>query len=61
MNKLSYFEWIKEICKLLNRPAEDGGILVEDVSWFGCYDDGMSPQQAIDEATEKNILTDYFK
>jgi len=30
--------------------------LVEDVSWFGCYDDGMSPKDAVNEAVKKGVV-----
>lgn len=52
--KLSYFNWIAEVCRLMNQPKEYGANLVEDPSWFGCWDDGMTPEEALAEYKEYN-------
>jgi hypothetical protein len=30
--------------------------LVEDLSWFFCFDDGMSPEEAVEEAKSKGVV-----
>jgi len=51
-----YFEWIAECCKELGWEKKEGVKLVEDVNWFGCYDDGMTPKEAVDEAVSKGVV-----
>ena len=51
-----YFEWTADVCKLMGKPLEYGNELVKDPNWFGCWDDRMTPQQAIDEARSKGII-----
>ena len=52
-----YFEWIAECCKELNWDKREGASLVEDVSWFACYDDGMTAKEAVDEAVSKGVVS----
>lgn len=51
-----YFEWISECCKELNWNIKEGAVLVEDVNWFGCYDDGMTANEAVNEAVSKGVV-----
>lgn len=51
-----YFEWIAGCCKELNWDISEGKILVEDVNWFGCWDDGMTPKEAVAEAISKGVV-----
>ena len=51
-----YFEWIAGCCKELGWDIREGEILVKDVNWFGCYDDGMTPKEAVDEAVSKGVV-----
>lgn len=44
-----YFVWIKECGDLMGKNTEDTADLVEDPNWFGCYDDGMKPVDAVRE------------
>ena len=49
-----YFTFIKKCRELLGQPSgpDDGDEFIamcNDVSWFGCYDDGMTPEQAVAE------------
>jgi hypothetical protein len=42
-----YFEWIREVRTLLGKPSgpddgEDFISMCNDISWFGCYDDGVN-------------------
>lgn len=48
-----FFEWVSECCKELGWPIEKGKFLVEDPSWFFCYDDGMTPKEAVKECLSK--------
>lgn len=55
-----YFTWIKTCRELLGKPStpDDGPEFVamcNDVSWFGCYDDGMTPDQAVAEFKRKEM------
>jgi len=54
--KMKYFEWIAECCKELNWDIKEGVALVEDVNWFGCWDDGMMAKEAVDEAVSKGVI-----
>lgn len=51
-----YFTWIANVCMLLGWERLAGADLVEDVSWFGCFDDGMTPEAAIEEAKARGVL-----
>ena len=47
--------------RLLNntlRPVADGAKLLpaHDPSWYFCYDDGMTPAEAVAEARRKGIV-----
>lgn len=55
--KNKYFEWIAQCCKELNFDIKDGASMVNDVNWFGCYDDGMSPKEAVEEAISKGVVS----
>jgi len=48
-----FFEWIAECCKELGWPIEKGKYLIEDKSWYWCFDDGMSPKAAVQECLSK--------
>ena len=49
-----FFSWIYECSKILGVAGES---LVEDPSWYWCYDDGMTPEEATEEYKEK-VLKD---
>jgi hypothetical protein len=51
-----YYEWIAEVCKVLGKPIEYGEKLAIDVNWFTCWDDGMSPEGAVNEARSKGVI-----
>lgn len=53
---MKYYEWIAQCCEELNWDVKEGANLVKDVSWFGCYDDGMSPKNAVNEAIRKGVV-----
>jgi len=40
----------------MGKPKEYGANLVEGVNWFGCWDDGMTPEDAVAEAREKGAI-----
>ena len=53
-----YFAWIAKVRELLGKSSgpDDGKDFIamcNDVSWFGCYDDGMTPEQAVNEYRQK--------
>jgi hypothetical protein len=53
-----YFTFIKRCRELLGKTstaedADDFGAMCNDVSWFGCYDDGLTPEQAVAEFNRK--------
>ena len=48
-----YFEWIAECCNELGWPIEKGADLLKDNSWYWCFDDGMTPKEAVKECLEK--------
>jgi hypothetical protein len=51
-----YFEWLAKVCILMGQPIAYGATLIEDQDWFGCFDDGMTPEEAFNEAKEKKII-----
>lgn len=53
---MRFFEWIAEVCRELSLPIEEGEKFVADENWFWCYDDGMTPGEAIAEAKAKGII-----
>lgn len=52
-----YFRWISDLCKCLDLPPKFGVYFIPDPNWFGCYDDGMSPAEALEEAKQKGVIT----
>jgi len=55
-----YFNWIKECRTLLGKQSgpDDGDDFItmcNDISWFGCFDDGMNPKEAVDEYKRKAL------
>ena len=57
-NNIKFFQWIASICKLMEQPASYGESLIKDPCWFYCFDDGMSPEEALQEARNNNIVKD---
>ena len=53
-----FFSWVVECCALLGWRREEGERLFPgaDPSWFFCYDDGMSPEEAVAEAVRKGVV-----
>ncbi len=51
-----FFTWITEVGKIANWTNEETATRVEDVSWFFCYDDGLTPLEAYNEAKSKGIV-----
>ena len=48
-----YFKWIYAVSLLLNVNGAD---LIDDPNWFGCYDDGMTPEEAVAEYKAFNSI-----
>jgi len=47
---VTYFQFIYECAILLGRdPEKDGAEMLDDVNWFGCWDDGETPESAVAE------------
>lgn len=43
-----FFHFVRECAKLLGIADTDGEAkLVEDKSWYFCFDDGMTPAEAV--------------
>lgn len=55
-NRNEFFKWVSECCKELNWDIKDGVKLVEDPNWYLCYDDDMTPKEAVDEAIENGVV-----
>lgn len=51
-----YYRWIADCCQELGWDIREGERMVEDVNWWGCYDDGMTPKEAVDEAVSKGVV-----
>lgn len=52
-----FFRWVRECAKLLGIVGtEKEPLLVEDRSWFFCFDDGMTPEQAVAEYRSKHPI-----
>ena len=52
-----YYKWIVDLCKLMNRPPEDGAILAADPNWIACWIDDMTPKEAF-EMYQKHISSE---
>jgi hypothetical protein len=55
-----YFGWLKRVRELLDKAsgpddADDFLKMANYVSWFGCFDDGMTPEQAVAEFKRKGM------
>lgn len=48
-----YFTWLAAVCDEMGWPRARGRKMINDVSWHGCFDDGMSPVQAANEYRRK--------
>lgn len=53
-----FFDWVEACTALLGWPLEQGVEMLpeNDPCWFFCYDDGMSPEEAVREAISKGIV-----
>lgn len=51
-----WFSWLFEVGRIAGWTVDQTADRVNDVSWFGCFDDGMTPQQAYDEAKSKGVV-----
>jgi len=51
-----YTKWIFEVVYQLGITPEEGEKLFRDPNWFACYDDGMTPKEAIKEAKERGNI-----
>ena len=49
---MTFFEWVAKCCDLMGKPRSYGKEMLPDIdpSWFYCYDDGLSPEEAVEEA-----------
>lgn len=56
--KISFFEWVFLCTKELGWDPKDGYKMLpaEDISWFNCYDDGLTPKEAVAEAISKGVV-----
>lgn len=50
-----FFKWVEECCTLLGKPREFGEHMMPevDLSWWACFDDGMTPEEAVTEYRAK--------
>ena len=48
-----FFTFIRECGKLLGKNDKETASLLEDPSWFFCFDDGMTPREAVNEYLQK--------
>jgi hypothetical protein len=60
VDSAKYFTFIKKCRELMGKTsgendADDFLQMVNDVSWFGCYDDGLTPEQAVKEYGQKRL------
>ncbi len=51
-----WFTWITAVGKIVGWSREEIAANVNDPNWFGCFDDGMSPEDAVTEARRKGIV-----
>jgi hypothetical protein len=50
--KTSYFELIRDVFNLMGKPVIEGKDMINDPNWFGCWDDGMTPEDSVREYNE---------
>lgn len=55
MSSPRFFQWVAQCCVLLGKPIEYGVNMMpeKDISWWACFDDGMTPEQAVAEYKSK--------
>ena len=53
MKKFQFFAWIRECGELLGMTDRESAALILDRSWFFAFDDGLTPQEAVEEYREK--------
>ena len=51
-----FFAWLKQVGGILGYNLEETAKLVNDISWFFCYDDGMTAEEAVAEARSKGVV-----
>ena len=51
-----FFSWIAQVCKELGWDVSRGSELISDPNWFLCYDDKISPAEAIAEAKANGVV-----
>ena len=45
-----FFQFVRQCAILLGiQDTPDEALMVEDPSWYGCYDDGLTPEEAVAE------------
>ena len=52
----NFFKWFSEVQKLAGWSNEETGKRIENPSWFFCFDDGMKPEYALEEARSKGVV-----
>jgi hypothetical protein len=53
-SSLGFFIFIKRSGELLGMDAEEAACLIDDPSWFFCYDDGLTAEQAVAKYKESH-------
>ncbi len=52
----NFFKWFTEVSRLAGWSHEETGKRIKDPSWFFCFDDGMKPEYALEEARSKGVV-----
>ncbi len=55
-SRTRFFRWIAMCCKSLGWPSSRGAELIADPGWFSCFEDGMTPEQAVDAAVLNGVV-----
>lgn len=51
-----WFTWIAEVGRIVGWSVDEVADHVNDPNWFGCFDDGMTPKEAVREARSKGVV-----
>lgn len=53
---MDYNLWLGNVCEILGKDVSYAANLDDDIYWSFCYEDGLTPNKAIDEAKDSGIL-----
>ena len=54
---LKYISWLEDVCAVLGWPPQSYlQSLMEDTTWYLCYEEALTPQEAVNDAVEDGAI-----